>query len=171
EEHSVAIKQLTQRVEEHSVAIKQLTQRVEKHSVTIEQLAQSVKKLENTVNAIGSRWGILAESAFREGLKGLFEEGFGVEVKEWIKEDKKGIVFGFSSMVQVDVAIKNEEHLLLEIKSSVSRADVIELNNIGIFYEKEENVKPKLIIVTPFIEERAKSIASHLNIKVYTSLS
>jgi hypothetical protein len=113
----------------------------------------------------------LAESAFRQALRGLFEERFGVKVREWITEDKGGLVFGHPSIVQMDAVIKNGEHWLIEIKSSASRGDVSTLRRMGVLYEKEKGVKPaKLILVSPFVEDKAKAIASSLNIDVYTSL-
>jgi len=164
EGHSVAIKELAKRIEEHSKVL-------EGHSVAIQELTKRIEKLELTVSAVGSRWGILAESTFRQALRGLFEERFGVKVREWITEDKKGLVFGHPSIVQMDIVIKNSEHWLIEIKSSASRGDVSTLRRMGVLYEKEKGVKPsKLILVSPFVEDKAKAIASSLNIDVYTAL-
>ena len=164
EEHSIAIKELTKSLEGHSKVL-------EGHSIAIKELTKRTEKLEVTVSAVGSRWGILAESAFREALRGLFEDRFGVKVHEWITEDKEGLVFGHPSIVQMDAVVKNSEHWLIEIKSSASRGDVSTLRRMGTLYEKEKGVKPaKLILISPFVEDKAKFIASSLNIDVYTSL-
>ena len=139
--------------------------------MTIEEHTKRIEKFDVTLSAIGSRWGILAESAFRQALRGMFEDRFGVKVSEWITEDKDGYVFGHPSIIQMDVVVKNGEHWLIEIKSSASRGDVSTLHRMGMLYEKEKGVKPaKLILVSPFVEDKAKAIASSLNIDVYTSL-
>ena len=163
EEHSKVL-------EGHSVAIKELTQRIEEHSKVLEGHSHRIDKMDVTLSAIGARWGIMAESAFREGLRGIFEERFGVKVSEWVTEDTEGLVFGHRSIVQVDVAVKNGEHWLVEIKSSTSRGDVSTFKRLGELYYKEKEMKPKLILVTPFIDDKAKRLADKFNIAVYTSL-
>jgi hypothetical protein len=171
EEHSIAIKELTKRVEEHSKVLEGHSKVLEGHSIAIKELTKRIEKLEVTVSAVGSRWGVLAESAFRQALRGLFEERFGVKVCEWITEDMEGYVFGHPSIVQMDVVVKNGEHWLIEIKSSASRGDVTTLHRMGVLYEKEKGIKPaKLILVSPFVDDNAKAIASSLNIDIFTSL-
>ena len=158
-------KDFNARFEEHSKIL-------EEHSIVIKALTKRVDKMDVTLSAVGSRWGILAESTFRQALRGLFEARFGVKVSEWITEDKVGYVFGHTSIVQMDVVVKNGEHWLIEIKSSASRGDVSTLHRMGVLYEKEKGVKPaKLILVSPFVEDKAKAIASSLDIDVYTSLN
>lgn len=152
------------RFEEHSKIL-------EGHSIAIKELTKRTEKLEVTVSAVGSRWGVLAESAFRQALRGLFEDRFGVKVSEWITEDTEGYVFGHPSIVQMDVVVKNGDHWLIEIKSSSSRVDVSTQHRMGVLYEKERGIKPaKLIMVSPFVEDKAKAIASSLNIDIFTSL-
>ncbi len=90
--------------------------------------------------------------------------------KEWITEDTEGLVFGYRSIVQVDVVVKNSEHWLVGIKSSTSQGDVSTFSRIGELYQKEKEVKPKLILVTPFIEDKATILADKFNIDVHTSL-
>ena len=66
--------------------------------------------------------------------------------------------------------ITDREHILIEIRSSVSRADVFELWRIGQFYERVRGVRPRLAIVSPFVREEAKKVAKELGIEVYTEL-
>jgi len=122
------------------------------------------------ISALGARWGLLAEESFRSGIKGLVEKYFGGKVERWAHYDEDGIVFGYPSVVEVDLIIKGKEHILVEIKSSTSKADVFELWKIGQLYEKLRSVKPKLAIVSPYVEDKAKEAAEKLGIKVYTAL-
>ena len=71
-------------------------------------------------------------------------------------------------MVDVDLIVKDREHILVEVKSSVSRGDVYELWRIGKLYERIEGVKPKLVLVSPYIEDTAKKTAEKLGIETHT---
>ena len=73
------------------------------------------------ISALGARWGLLAEESFRSGIKGLVEKYFGGKVERWAHYDEDGIVFGYPSVVEVDLIIKDKEHILVEIKSSTQK--------------------------------------------------
>jgi len=129
---------------------------------------EGFRLLRRHIDALGARWGLLAEEAFREGLKGLVERVLGGKVEKWSHYDKEGVVFGHPSMVDVDLIVKDREHILVEVKSSVSRGDVYELWRIGKLYERVEGIKPKLVVVSPYIEDTAKKTAEKLGIETYT---
>jgi len=133
-----------------------------------EDMNEGFRLLRRHIDALGARWGLLAEEAFRKGLKGLVERVFGGKVERWSHYDKEGVVFGHPSMVDVDLIVKDREHILVEVKSSVSRGDVYELWRIGKLYERIEGVKPKLVVVSPYIEDAAKKTAEKLGIETYT---
>ena len=126
--------------------------------------------LRRHIDALGARWGLLAEESFRAGMVGVVERYFGGRVRRWAYYDEEGFVFGFPSLVEVDMVISDKEHILIEIKSSVSRADVYELWKVGQLYERIRGVRPRLAIVSPFVREEAKKLAKELGIDVYTSL-
>lgn len=56
----------------------------------IHALVQSVdalaRKHDSTIGALGARWGLYAESSFRNALKGILEDSFGVEVYSHAEE-------------------------------------------------------------------------------------
>ncbi len=136
-----------------------------------EDMNEGFQLLRRHIDALGARWGLLAEESFRAGMTGVVERYFGGRVKRWAYYDEEGFVFGFPSLVEVDMVISDKEHILVEIKSSVSKADVYELWKIGQLYERIRGVKPRLAIVSPFVREEAKKLAKELGIDVYTSLS
>ena len=72
----------------------------------------------------GLEWGLMAEEAFREGLKGILEEELGLEVERWTSYDEEGTVYGHPSPVEIDVAIRDEKLILIEISSHVRTSDV-----------------------------------------------
>ena len=122
------------------------------------------------LQALGARWGIYAEDAFREGVRALLEKYFGVRVEKWTYYDSEGYVFGRPSMVDIDLAIIDSKHVLIEVKSSVSRGDVGTFIKTASLYKRVFNVEPELMIVSPFVDDRALKLAKEAGIKVYTSL-
>jgi hypothetical protein len=42
--------------------------------------------------------------------------------------DEEGIIYGKPSMVKADLLISDKEHLLIEIRSSISKFDVVGFN-------------------------------------------
>ncbi len=161
-EHGEAIRSLQEQVLENSKAIRALQEQMVEHSKRIEGLTR-------TVQALGARWGFIAEDAFREGMRGIIEEFFGGRVERWIYEDEEGFVFGHPSVVEVDVVVRDREHVLVEVKSSLSRADIYELWRKGQLYERVRGVKPRLVAVSPYVDERGRREAERLGIEVYTS--
>ncbi|MCS7133833.1 MAG: DUF3782 domain-containing protein [Candidatus Caldarchaeum sp.] len=149
--------------------IKKLQEQVAQHGEILRQHSIRIEKLTRTLDAIGSRWGILSESAFREALKGIVEEFFGGRVSRWGIYDREGYVYGYPSLVEVDVLVRDAEHILVEVKSSVSRGDVAELLKSAALYEKEMKVKPKLAIVSAYVDDKAKELAKSLGIAIYSS--
>ena len=126
---------------------------------------------EKRLIALGARWGVESEVAFREAMKGIVEKPFGAgRVERWVYEDREGEVFGYPSQVEVDLLVKDEVHVLVEVKSSASEADVAKLWRIGNLYARAMGVRPKLALVTPFIDARGLEAARKLGVEVYTSL-
>ncbi len=128
------------------------------------------KKLSDTISAVGSRWSIFSERAFRDAMSDLLKKLGLDKAEKWVELDEEGIVFGHPSMVEVDLLIKNNVHYLIEVKSSVSEGDAIKLKNIGELYEKKTKVKPQLVFVTPFMREKAKILCKKYGIKYYVGI-
>ena len=183
DKNTEAIKNLQEQVEEHSKVIislqeqvRSLQEQVEKHTKAIESLQEQVlgltkeiKRLGDRISALGARWGLTAEEVFRESLREFLQNYFKVaRIEKWEHYDEEGLVYGHPSVVEADLIIKDKVHYLVEVKSSTSKGDVSELYRIGILYEKKTGVKPQLVIITCFIDERAKRVAEKLGVKVIT---
>ncbi len=133
---------------------------------TIQKL---LDKYDSGIGALGSRWGIHAEESFRNGLKGILEDSFGVEVLNVTEFDDAGEVFGSPDQVELDIIIKNGVLILCEIKSSMSRGDVYIFNRKIAFYEKHHNRKAdRKIIISPMVDKYGQRVAEKLNIEVYS---
>ncbi len=121
------------------------------------------------VGALGARWGIKAESTFREAIKGILEESFPVKVERFLAKDETGEVFGQPDQVELDLIIKNGEVIAAEIKSSMSKSDVYIFDRKVKFYEKKEGRKvSRKLIISPMVEDSARRVAENLGIEVYT---
>lgn len=136
-----------------------------------EEMSEGFKSIERRLNALGARWGLMAEESFREGVRALIEREFGWRVERWAKFDSEGVAFGRPAMVEIDVALSDGKVILIEIKSHVDVNDVYAFSGKARFYEKVEGRKPdRLIIVTPYAEEEAVNVAREEKIEVYTGV-
>jgi hypothetical protein len=145
----------------------------ERHDREIAKLREDMMRgfelVNRHISAIGARWGIMAEDAFREELRGILEKEFGVKVERWIARDEDGIVYGFSSVIEVDIAIKDGKTMLIEISSSVDKSKVAAFLRKAQLYEKKTGIKPeRLIMVTPYADENAIEAAKEVGVEVYT---
>ncbi len=157
--------------------VKDLREDFNKLSSDVRDLQQQVKdlredfnriatRLELRLEALGARWGILSESAFRNAVKFLVERFFGGRVDKWEYYDDQGYVYGVPSVVDVDVLIRDSEHILIEIRSRIDRPDVVIFKRIADLYEKVVGVHPKLVMVSPYVTSSAMNLASKLDIEI-----
>ncbi len=131
------------------------------------RVEEAVRELASHITALGHRYGLFTEEALRESLKYLIEDLLReYRVNRWIYVDEEGFVFGYKSVIEVDVLIKDDEHILVEYKASVDRSDVAELYRIGRLYERATGVKPKLLIVSPALRKRARELAERLGVEL-----
>jgi len=136
----------------------------------IEGLQRVDRRIDQTISALGARWGIMSEDAFRNALRGILEENFGVKVERVQYKDESGEVFGRPDQVELDVVIYNGQMLVCEIKASVSRGDVYIFERKVRSYEKRVGRKAdRAILISPMIYEKDAELARTLGIEVYTS--
>jgi hypothetical protein len=136
-----------------------------------EDMLEGFNLMRRHLDALGARWGMLAEDAFREGLKSIVERDLGLKVKRWSRFDDEGFVYGYPSIVEVDVALKDGKVILVEIKSHAGKADVYIFKRKAELYTKLEGRKPsRLIMITPYSDTDALEAASKLGIKIYTKV-
>jgi hypothetical protein len=162
QEHSRTIERHSQILQEHTSAIRSLIEQQQR-------LTEEVAKMGRTLSAVGARWGYLAEEAFRQGLEAIVAERLGLKVEKWRWWDEEGFVFGRPDWIEVDVAIHDDEHILVQISSSATRGEIAAFYRIGQLYERLKGVKPHLLFVAVFLDERAKELAQKLGIEVRTA--
>lgn len=105
----------------------------------------------STLGALGTRWGLRTEQSFRNALAGILEDSFGVKVLNVTEFDEVGEVFGQPDQVELDVIIKNGTLILCEIKSSMSKPDMLIFERKVRFYEKRHNRKAeRALVISPW---------------------
>ena len=164
------------RFQEEMVKLRQdMMEGFKRHDEEIARLRQDMMEgfqlVHRHLSALGARWGLMSERAFREGLKGLLEKELGLKVERWVRTDKEGRVFGYPGRVEVDVAVRDGRLVLVEVKSHVGRADVHSFKRKAEFYERVEGRKPsRLLMVTPYADKEALRAAKHLGVEIYTGV-
>ncbi|MFP3484993.1 MAG: DUF3782 domain-containing protein, partial [Vulcanisaeta sp.] len=99
-----------------------LQEQVAKQGEAILALQRSFEKLTASITALGYRYGIYTEDVFRDAIKYLVEDLLkAYEVRRWTYYDNEGVVFGYPSIIDVDVLIRDNEHILIEYKASIDR--------------------------------------------------
>ncbi|MEZ0248247.1 MAG: DUF3782 domain-containing protein, partial [Thermoproteus sp.] len=162
-----AIRSLQEAVEGHSRAIRSLQEAVDRHSRVLEDHSKAIRDLAVRINALGTRWGVVAEDAFRESVKYLVEDLLKeYRAERWTYLDEEGYVFGKPSMVEADLLVRDDVHILVEFEASADRGDVYELYKIGQLYERTTGIKPKLLLVAPYVRRRAVELARELGVEI-----
>jgi hypothetical protein len=136
-----------------------------------EDMNRGFELVERHISALGARWGVMAESAFREGLKGLLEKEFGFKVEKWRAYDEAGLVFGYPSEVDLDVAVSDGRLILVEFSSHVRASDVFQFKRKAELYRAKTGRKPdRLIVVAPYVDDKALEASKQLGVEVYTKV-
>lgn len=133
-----------------------------------EEVMALAKKHDRAVGALGSRWGMQSEKAFRDALAGILEKSFAVQVVNVNEFDDQGEVFGRPDQVELDVIIKNGLLLICELKSSIDKAGMYAFERKARFYEKRHQRQAnRLLVISPMVDARARKVAERLGIEVY----
>ena len=169
DEHDRKFNEVIKRLDEHDRKFNEILEELKLHRDKLEEHDFKFDSMMRRLDALGARWGILAERAFREGMRRIVERLFGGSVERWIHDDREGFVFGYPATVEVDIVIRDGEHILVEIKSHVRKSDVGVLLRKGKLYKRVRGITPRLVFVSPYIDEDARSDAEMLGIEAYNA--
>ncbi len=183
------LEELAQAQSRTEIRLEELAQAQSRTELRLEELAQaqkelaeaqkdtdrSIKRLSDTVDfkigGLGRRWGIDSEKSFRNGLTEILADT-GYTVQNFIESDTKGIVFGRPAEIEIDVIIKGERTIVVEIKSSVSKSDVfIFLKKVDFYRQISGKQVDSTLMITPYIDDAARDIAHQYDIIVCDTLS
>jgi len=147
--------------------------RWEENQKVINQMLQAIQALarkhDSTIGALGARWGFHPEQSFRNALRGILEESFGVQVLNIVEFDDEGEVFGYPDQVELDLIIKDGLLIICEIKSSMSRADMYAFDRKIKFYQKRhQRQADRVLVISPMVDDPARRVAQKLGIQAYS---
>jgi hypothetical protein len=133
-----------------------------------QEIMAQASKQERGIGALGARWGLQSEKAFRDALAGILEKNFNVQVVNVNEYDDQGMVFGRPDQVELDVIIHNGSLILCELKSSIDKAGIYIFERKARFYEqRHQRQATRLIVISPMIDARARQVAERLGIETY----
>lgn len=159
--------EVNKRFEEVNKRFEEMNKRFEELTIRMEN---GFKILMDTISAIGSRWGLGAEEAFRRGFEEVLSK-LDYKVIKWKRFDKKGEFFIYPRTAEIDILIKDKKRIAIEVKSSLTHGEIESFERSVRFYEKEENDKvDEKIIVAIFPYPETEEYASKLNIKLIKGL-
>ena len=141
----------------------------------LRELAETQTKFSRTfyaqMGALGARWGLQAEGAFREGMRAILQE-VGFSTERFSVKDTTGEALGYPEQIELDILIKNGKLLVAEIKSSIDREHTVGFNKKVAFYTRKtgRQVDRKLIIA-PHVEAGTQELARELGVEIYTDIN
>jgi hypothetical protein len=170
----LGLEEILKRLDRHEEQLVKLREDMVKLREDMNRLREDMNKLREDMNrrisALGARWGLQTEEAFREGLKGILEKEFGVRVERWVEKDKEGMVYDHPSDIELDV-VKDRKTILIEISSHVKASDIPIFRRKAEFYEKVTGIRAdRLVIVTPYADDKALDMAKEFGIEIYTKV-
>jgi len=174
EERMIKLEERQQRLEERQQKLEEeLIELRKSHNMLIEKMVSLEKRMVNLgklVTTIAHRFGVITESSFRQALNDILSKYFGATASKWSVYDEEGIVFGYPSMVNIDVVVKDDVHIVVEVKSRVDGWDVLKVVRLARLYEKKTGVKPRMAIVAGYATKKAIEVAKKFGVDIYTYL-
>lgn len=163
------------RLEVHDGKFNEVLERLDRHEEEIIRLREEMRRgfelIDRHISALGARWGIMAESSFREGLKGIIEKELGLKTDRWVHYDDSGYVYGKPSPVEIDIATRDQKIILIEVSSHVRKQDIaIFAKKIELYMRMVGRQPERTMIIAPYIDEEAKRLAEEYGIEIYTGV-
>jgi hypothetical protein len=133
---------------EEKMATKEELKRVEA------SLREDLRRVELALNALGARWGVFSEDAFRGGVRELLRDA-GYAVERWVYYDDRGYVYGYPSEVELDVVVRDGRTFAVEITSALRRGDLQQIKRkVELFSAVTGRRVDAVYVITPFIHDR-----------------
>jgi hypothetical protein len=170
------------RMEELATAQTRTEARLDRLVVAVEELAQAQARTQEEVTlfrrtfmsqigGLGARWGLQTEEAFRHGIRTILGE-VGFTTERFLTWDATGEVFGHPEQVELDVVIQNGKVIVVEIKSSLDRANTYLFDRKVAFYTRHTGRQvDRKVVIASYADERAKEVAMRLGIEVCTDVT
>jgi hypothetical protein len=113
-----------------------------------------LRRIELALNALGARWGILNEDAFRSGVRELLRDA-GYTVDRWVYNDGRCYVYGYPSEVELNVVVRDGRTFAVEITSSLRRGDLQQIKRKVEFFSTVTGRRVDAVyVITPLIHDK-----------------
>ncbi len=164
-----------QRVEELAQAQSRTEQRVEElaraQKETERSLVQLTRTVTFTLGGLGRRWGMDSENSFRNGLIEILRDT-GNEVSSYQINDTEGFVFGHPSVIDIDLIVRGDTIILVELKASVSKSDVyVFMKKAELYSRKTGKRTDRLVMITPFVDDDAGVFAGENKVVICDAIT
>ncbi|NOT58231.1 MAG: DUF3782 domain-containing protein [Deltaproteobacteria bacterium] len=169
------------RVEELAEAQKRTEMRVEELATAMGKLAEAQQRTDTRLEsferrfmvqtgALGARWGLSSEEAFRQGMRAILQD-VGFTAERFLAMDTTGHVFGRPEQIELDVVVKNGRVLVIELKSSLDKAHVYSFARKVEFYAQHTGRQvSRQLIIAPYVDKRAEEVAAQLGVEICTDI-
>ncbi len=117
-------------------------------------LREDLRRVELALNALGARWGVFSEDAFRSGVRELLRDA-GYTVDRWVYYDDRGHVYGYPSEVELDIVVRDGGTFAVEITSALRRGDLQQIKRkVELFSAVTGRRVDAVYVITPFVHDR-----------------
>jgi hypothetical protein len=149
----------------------ELTALAQTQASTQEEVTLFRRTFMSQIGGLGARWGLQTEEAFRHGIRTILRE-VGFTAERFLTWDAAGEVFGHPEQVELDIVIQNGKVIVVEIKSSLDRANAYLFERKVTFYTSHTGRQvDRKVVITSYADERAKEVAMRLGIEVCTDVT
>jgi hypothetical protein len=164
---------LDRKMDEDAAKWVEQTAKWQEHGARLDRMLDAIeaqgRRHDQSIGALGARWGMQTEQSFRNGLAAILTGTFDVEVANVTEYDAAGEVFGRPDQVELDVIVQDGDLIICEIKSSMSKSDMVIFDRKVAFYEKRHDRKAsRKLVISPMVHPAAQEVAQALGIEVYS---
>jgi len=136
-----------------------------------DEVKDALEKVERHVLALEAKFGLISEELLKEKLKEFLEKELKLKIEKQTYHDGRGYVFGYPCEVEINVTTYDGKLTLVDFSPYVKAPEVYALKRKAEFYEKRTGKRPEmLLIVAPYVDEKAVKIAKEQGVEVYTKV-
>jgi hypothetical protein len=122
-------------------------------------------RLERIMDQFGSTRIITTERHFRRTVRGALKRDYGYKVEEVFEYDDTGMVYIPHAQVDINMIVKNDKFVIVEIKQNATSADSYTLVKKAELYEKKHNKKPSALLILSLMRSpKGKRFMEHYGI-------
>jgi hypothetical protein len=179
----IGLEEIIRRLDKHGEALMKLREEMvkgfEANDNNLKQFREEINKnfkrydiefesLKRHLLNLNMHWDLMSEKAFREKLREILDKEIGLKIEKWVYYDSEGIVYGYPSQIEANIVSYNDNMLLMEFLPYVEALDVENFKKKAMLYEKiTEKKLSRLIIITPYADEKSLVVAKELNIEIH----